>query len=280
MFYDHYVPWLAAPFQHVVLFPLLRVPTPVFAGRRESTLMDRIHQKFEKRDLGEEPLLHVAPFSALRSSFAVELLSFCVRAHIYRMKTFLLRSTVFGKVLKLLKPSSLPRNTSGERCLKLATLRFLRAILSVKDDFYHRHIIQHDLFGPVFEAFRANPVGDNLVSSSIVEMCDYINTEKIRTLMEYIVTKHLFSAGAENSGPSLEDVSSPYVSTLTSLREAYEKLLHESGKTLQSQTVDQASETSASGGQEGHMSMNEKALEDQRKFREEAQDESYFDSDD
>ncbi|KAG7354245.1 component of IIS longevity pathway SMK-1-domain containing protein [Nitzschia inconspicua] len=281
MFYNHYIPWLAAPFQHTVLFPILRVPTAIFAGRKSSPLLDRIYQNFQKGAFEQEPLLHLVPFSALRSSFAVELLSFCVRAHVYRMKTFLLRSTVFGKVMKLLKPSSLPRNASGERCLKLATLRFLRAVLSVNDDFYHRHIIQHDLFGHVFEAFRANPVGDNLVSSSIVEMCDYITTENIISLMEYIVTKHLFSVGTETSGPSLEDVSSPYVSTLTALREAYEKLLREKGDhSQQIQGLDPMSETSAPAEDAGRIVMNEKALEDQRKFREEAEDESYFESDD
>ena len=104
--------------------------------------------------------------------------------------------------------------------------RFLRAILSVNDEFYHRHIIHHDLFAPVFETFRANPVGDNLVSSAIVEMCDFIHNENIMSLMEYIVTKHLSVAPqTESPGPSLEDVSSPYVSTLTTLRESYEQNL-------------------------------------------------------
>lgn len=282
MFYDHYVQWLAAPFQHTILFPLLRIPKAIYTGKTKSPLIERMDQKFLKGEYEEEPLLHLVLFSALRSSFAVELLSFCVRAHVYRMKTFLLRSTVLGKVLKLLKPTALPRNTSGERCLKLATLRFFRAILSVNDDFYHRHIIQHDLFGPVFEAFRANPVRDNLVSSSIVEMCDFINTENILCLMEYIVTKHLFSAtGTEGSGPSLEDVSSPYVSTLTALREAYEKLLHEKSNLNQGQGIGQTTDMNvASSGESGRVVMNEKALEDQRKFREADQEESYFDSDD
>jgi hypothetical protein len=288
MFYDHYIQWLAAPFQHTILFPLLRVPTAIYAGKKKSSLIDRVNHNFQRGSYEEEALLHLVPFSALRSSFAVELLSFCVRAHVYRMKTFLLRSTVFGKVLKLLKPSSLPRNTSGERCLKLATLRFLRAILSVNDEFYHRHIIQNDLFGVVFEALRANPVGDNLVSSSIVEMCDFINTEKIRSLMEYIVTKHLFSASSEVPGPSLEDVSSPYVNTLTALRQGYEMLLHEKMGNKQNQgqrsrdqiLLGEMNIIGSTSGENGRVIMNEKALEDQRKFRQVDQEESYFDSDD
>lgn len=97
----------------------------------------------------------------------------------------------------------------------------------MNDEFYHRHIIHHNLFAPVFEAFRANPVGDNLVSSAIVEMCDFIHSENIMSLIEYIVTKYLSVSNSQGavSGPSLEDVSSPYVSTLTTLREAYEHSL-------------------------------------------------------
>ena len=293
IFYEHYIQWLAAPFQYTILYPLLRIPKNVFIGETKSSLVETMERKWEQGACNEEPLLYKVPFSALRSSFAVELLSFCVRAHVYRMKFYLLRSNVLGNVLRLLKPSSLPRNTSGDRCLKLAALRFLRAILSVNDDFYHRHIIQHDLFGPVFEAFRANPVGDNLVSSSIVEMCDFINTENIISLIEYIVTRHLSSSGSDAPLPSLEDVSSPYVSTLTCLRQAYEKLLHEKNNRHQHQGRDQKSEGDSESGGEAHsryfhdgavgrkrVVMNEKALEDQRKYMSADREESYFDTDD
>ena len=226
MFYENYIQWMAAPFQYEILYPILRQPTPVLTGMVQSDVSDNMQRRFLKGSIDEEPLLRTVPFCAMRSSFAVELLSFCVRAHLFRMKFFLLRSRVLYNVLKLLKPSSLSRHTSGDRCLKLATLRFLRAILSVNDDSYHRHIIQNDLFGPVFEAFRANPVGDNLVSSSIIEMCDYINSENINPLIEHIATKHLSATSIETMPvPSLEDVSSPYVNTLTVLRRAYEKLL-------------------------------------------------------
>jgi len=157
----------------------------------------------------------------------------------------------------------------------------------VNDEFYHRHIIQHNLFGPVFEAFRANPVGDNLVSSATVEMCDFIHTENINSLIEHIVTKHLSAEEAPH--PSLEDLSSTYVSTLTVLRKAYEKNLKESSNRQTSGTK----EDPVTEDGEGHSRyfhgnslvhstrvMNEKALEDQRKFRVADQEESYFDGDD
>ena len=47
-------------------------------------------------------------------------------------------------------------------------IRLLRSVLSVKDEFYHRHIVQYDLFQPVFHSvLRCN---NNRISSGIVQM--------------------------------------------------------------------------------------------------------------
>merc|ERR1719223_1182324 len=118
--------------------------------------------------------------------------------------------------MKVLNPTPKALVPSGDRCLKLGALRCLRSIISLKDEFYYRHIVQRSLFTPVFEAFRANPVGDNLVSSSIIEMCDFVRTENIKSVIEHIVTKHLqqqppssteVSDSTMKRPPSLEDVA-------------------------------------------------------------------------
>ena len=289
MFYESYVEWLVAPFQFQLFQCVRRVPTYVLRNPQESVVMEKIMATFRAGVRSEDPFLRPVPASALRSSFAVELLSFCVRAHLYRMKFFLLKSRVLGSVLDLLRRPT-------DRCLKLAALRFLRAILSVNDEFYHRHIIQNDLFDPVFVAFRANPVGDNLVSSAIVEMCDYITTEGIKSLLEYIVTKHLSVVpSTQEAIPSLEDVSSPYVSTLTVLRKAYESHLHQQQEQHQQQQLQEENPSERSPAeQEGCVEVNPlgsrffksgsnanltgEALEDQRKFQQVDAEASYFES--
>lgn len=286
IFFENYVEWLVAPFQFSILHVIRRVPDDVLRCQSESTLLQRIVRLFQQGVTSKNALLKIVPSCAIRSSFAVEMLSFCVRAHLYRMKFFLLKSRVLGNVLKVLSPSSIVRSHSGDRCLKLAALRFLRAVLSVNDEFYHRHIIQHKLFAPVFEAFRANPVGDNLVSSAIVEMCDYIHNENIKSLIEYIVSDYMSSAQTGDDVPSLEDVSSPYVSTLTVLRKAYETNIH---AIRQSHNCEEGA--SSPGGSRyfpgganhyphGPRVLSGKALEDQRKFLEVDEEESYFESDD
>jgi hypothetical protein len=283
LFYERYAEWLVAPFQFQILHPVYSVPDHVLSDMGQSKLMqERIMVPIHRGIATDEQFVATVPNCSIRSSFGVELLSFCVRAHPYRMKFFLLRSSVISTVLNLLRP------TQGGRALKLAVLRFLRAILSANDEFYHRHIVQNDLFAPVFDALRMNPVGDNLLSSAIVEMCDYIHSENIVSLIEYVVTRHL---NADKGGRNLEDFSSPYVSTLTLLRQAYESSLKElqeppTSNKEQSNAGDDTLNSFAGGQpemprlQHGARKLSGKALEDQRKFREHDEEESYFDSDD
>lgn len=123
MFYDHYVQWLAAPFQYKILHPVRRIPIKILETQGESEIVQKMIGRFEKGQCHEEALLRLVPKNAIRSSFAVELLSFCVRAHLYRMKCYLLRSRVLGSVLKVLNKSNSSRHASGGRCLALAVLR-------------------------------------------------------------------------------------------------------------------------------------------------------------
>jgi Component of IIS longevity pathway SMK-1 len=289
LFYEHYVHWLVAPFQYTIVYPARRFPDNVVADPTKSVLLKNLLENFKHGATKKDILLRIVSPCSTRASFAVELLSFCVRAHLYRMKFYLLRSRVLGSVLKLLGPTSAA--PSGDRCLKLAALRFLRSILSVKDEFYHRHIIQHNLFGQVFEAFRANPVGDNLVSSAIVEMCDFIQGQNIKSLIEYIMTKHLSAPGPDQK--TLEEVATPYVNTLTTLRKTYEdNITAAAANVAAGQGVPDENSHGPNTAANGHSRYfaaagwrrveptSEKALEDQRKFRESGSEESYFDDDD
>jgi len=124
MFYEHFIDWVVAPFQFTILHPVRRVPDTVLISNSKSPLLKQMMNAFKEGVAHDDGLFRIIPRSAIRSSFAVELLSFCVRAHLYRMKIFLLKSRVLSNVLKLLKPRSLIGITSGDRCLKLAALRY------------------------------------------------------------------------------------------------------------------------------------------------------------
>lgn len=278
LFFEHYMEWLVAPFQFAVLHSRVKILDNALRNQNDSLILQNMVQSFQRGMVSSNPRLKMVHPCAVRGYFAVELLSFCVRAHLYRMKFFLLKTSVLGNVLDVLRPR--PHVVSGDRCLKLAALRFFRAVLSINDELYNRYIIQHNHFEPVFEAFRSNPVGDNLVSSAIIEICDFVHNEKIKSLLEHIVTKHMSAEALDKQTRSIEDVSMPYVNTLTELRQSYEA--------SQRAEVDENGQISSPGSaffsttrlQNSQCRvLSGKALEDQRKFKELDQSESYFDSD-
>jgi hypothetical protein len=123
MFYEHFIDWIVAPFQFTILHPVRRVPDYVLISPSESPLLMQMMKAFKNGVTPDDSLFRIIPKSAIRTSFAVELLGFCVRAHLYRMKIFLLKSRVVSNVLKLLKPHTYMDSKSGDRCLKLAALR-------------------------------------------------------------------------------------------------------------------------------------------------------------
>eukprot|EP00956_Cyclotella_meneghiniana_P007945 scaffold10562_cov90-Cyclotella_meneghiniana.AAC.2 len=217
-FYERYLPWLFAPFNYKIL-----VPKAGFLLNSTLKTIIEVQQNFKQASPTFNIALRTIPPCTIRLSFTFEILSFCVRAHIDKMKAYVLKTRLLGTTLKLLSQRSGISSESEDRCLKLASLKLLRSVLSVKDEFYHRHIVQHNLFLPVFELFRAIPVGNNLVSSAILEMCDFIRTENIKSLVHYIVTKHLSSPTTSTEKKSLETIADPYVDTFKQLRKKYEE---------------------------------------------------------
>ena len=90
MFYDHYVPWLVAPFQYSISVPKTAIP---FLLQSESQQVEsdtllrslkRRHQRLKDAKISRTGLFKPIPTSPIRLSFSVEILSFCVRAHCFR----------------------------------------------------------------------------------------------------------------------------------------------------------------------------------------------------
>jgi len=304
LFYDRYVHWLVVPFQYKILVPSL-APPPEYDGH--------VAAGGGGDDVRLRSLVNPVRPSPVRSSFTLEILSFCVRAHVHRMKFFLLRTRLLGTILKILGQDSTTAAAvssltgeedvalcTGVRCLKLASLKLIRSVLSVKDEFYHRHIVQHNLFAPIFDLFCATKsVGSNLLSSAILEMCDFICLENIKSLIDYIVAKHLSISNSALGGneriASLEDIANPHVDTFKQLRKAYED--NNAVKSDQGTGGGVLLVPGGGGGGcdvtnmngnndgvlingRGRSMLNKKALEDQRKFREVDEEESYFNDDD
>jgi len=61
----------------------------------------------------------------------------------------------------------------------LDSLRFLRRIVGLKDEFYNRYIVKGQLFDPVISAFKENGQRYNLLNSAIVELFEFIRVVSV-----------------------------------------------------------------------------------------------------
>ena len=55
--------------------------------------------------------------------------------------------------------------------------------------FYHRYIVQNDLFKYVFACFFANPA-DDMLKASVCHLMDFIGSENLKVLVKYIATQY------------------------------------------------------------------------------------------
>jgi protein phosphatase-4 regulatory subunit 3 len=117
LFYDRYLHWLIAPFNCLLLVP--RFVPPLFSGRENTTDAVAIFGG-DNNDSSLSSLLRPIESCPVRASSTLEIISFCVRAHIHRMKFFILRSRLLGVILGTL---SQEESQFGVRCLKLASLK-------------------------------------------------------------------------------------------------------------------------------------------------------------
>ncbi|KAG0581095.1 hypothetical protein KC19_4G224600 [Ceratodon purpureus] len=134
-----------------------------------------------------------------------ELMCFCVQHHRFRIKYYVMRNHVVEKVLKLIRRK--------EKYLVVAAVRFLRTCVALKDEFYFRYIVKHNLFEPIIGAFVANGNRYNLLNSAILELIDFIRKEGIKTLIIHLIEKY---------SSKLEAID--YVDTFRALKLKYEQL--------------------------------------------------------
>eukprot|EP01006_Ploeotia_vitrea_P000723 TRINITY_DN103537_c0_g1_i1.p1 TRINITY_DN103537_c0_g1~~TRINITY_DN103537_c0_g1_i1.p1 ORF type:complete len:780 (+),score=44.62 TRINITY_DN103537_c0_g1_i1:46-2385(+) len=166
IFYEHIIPVLIAPLLQDTL-------NPIIAPNTMSSLM--------------------------------EVLTFCVSNHTYRMKQVVIREEILCKTMALIQRPQCPVH------LILSAVRLLKAVILCKDDFYNKHIIQHNLIAPVVELFAQNGVAKyNLVNSAVLSLFECMRRENIKSLITYVVEKF---------PDSWDDVK--YVETFTQLQQKF-----------------------------------------------------------
>ncbi|CAJ0946367.1 unnamed protein product, partial [Mesorhabditis belari] len=121
-------------------------------------------------------------YTANVSCLAMRFLCFCVDHHGYNMRRFCLSTGLIGKLMSFLR--------SKHHLLALSTLKLLRSVCTLKDDFYIQDIIKNNAIDKVVACFVANGPRYNLLNSAIIELFDFIRQEDIKRLVKYAVEKH------------------------------------------------------------------------------------------
>ena len=256
VFYDYYIQWMLLP----------------FADDARAPDSDCTESAVPPPDVGLATPVHrpiAQPMSAIYTSrrYICDIFSQCVTGHSYRMKYFIMRTNVISRLLKLLQ--------SNYKHLHICALKFIRAVLAVKDEFYYRHIVKFDVMKPVFDAFRGMSTKDNAVTSVIIEIVDYIRSERIHSLISYIVGKHRKSF-AMCVGEEGHNSSGPYLHA-----EVFEKLLvtHEQledGASGDAPPVGSASQGSSSTGATETSLGSAGAGKENRQLSDRESEEAYF----
>lgn len=101
----------------------------------------------------------------------------------------------------------------SHRVVRIDVIRFVKAVLSLKDDFYHRHIVKGDLLRPLLQGIDGK---DNLASSLLLDLVEFVRREKIFILTEYLVKQY----------PSSFDLVL-HADSFDRLHLMYEQMIHE-----------------------------------------------------
>ncbi|KAJ3350612.1 AP-1 complex subunit beta-1 [Entophlyctis luteolus] len=117
--------------------------------------------------------------AAAQCAHICQLLCFFIRAHSYRSKYYMLGNSVTSKVVLLLG--------ARETHVRLAALRVFRTCFGMKDEFYNRHLLKHDIFSSILQCFLDTGGKYNLLNSACLDVFEFIRKENVKTLVASVV---------------------------------------------------------------------------------------------
>lgn len=152
----------------------------IFYDKHMESIVARI--TLGKVDIGDKDSAVGERVPAWSLTKIIDLMIFLVQNHAYRIKYFMLRNHVLQHVLQLTE--------RREKYVVVSAVRFLRACVSLKDEFYNRYLIKSNAFEPVMRVFKRNGDRYNLLNSVVLELVDFIRRENIRGLIHHLVEKY------------------------------------------------------------------------------------------
>ena len=152
----------------------------IFYEEHMGSVVNRVALGKENIAAGEQANENTVPAWALTK--IIDLLIFFVQHHAYRIKYYILRNHVLQHVLQLTERK--------EKYVVVSAIRFLRACVHLKDEFYNRYLIKINAFAPVMKVFKVNGDRYNLLNSAVLELIDFVRRENVRNLIQHLVTQY------------------------------------------------------------------------------------------
>lgn len=152
---------------------------PELMSKQENAM----YEMFYGRPMGllVSPFSHPEQYSTSSQTHVLDILSFIVQHHGYRSRGYIIKHNVIKKAVSLL-------DTTVQKDLILAIIRFFKICVSLHETFYDSNIIRHHLFEPLMKVWRENADKYNLINSSIINLFELILKGNFRTLISHIVT--------------------------------------------------------------------------------------------
>ncbi|KAI3687169.1 hypothetical protein L1987_80862 [Smallanthus sonchifolius] len=169
----------------------------IFYERHLDELLDVITSSCSNRNLGNQT--SAKPEILLN---IYDLLCFCVLQHPYKIKSIFLLTGVIDKVLSL--------TCRREKYLVVAAIRFIRTLISLKDEQLMSHIAKNNLFKPIVDVFVANGSRYNLLNSAVLELFEYIRKDNLKILVKYLVETFWEHLVKFENLPSLQSLKVKY----------------------------------------------------------------------
>ncbi|GMH68377.1 hypothetical protein TL16_g04914 [Triparma laevis f. inornata] len=193
--------------------------------------------------------------------FTLELLNFAARHNSEHIKLWVTKGRGVGPMLDKIQ--------KVQTHVKLTILRLIRTLLTLSDPPISQ-LIKLDFFSKIIPLF--SPTSDNLIGSCIIEMVDFIKSEKrLKQLVTYLI---------EGWAPQFEEWGAK-TETFRKLKIQYEQNLENKDPDKPLSLVEQLSARAALNSRFAGEAKSGAELEDHRKFQDVRNEESYFnDSDD
>ncbi|EPE02546.1 suppressor of mek1 [Ophiostoma piceae UAMH 11346] len=149
-------------------------------------------------DLEQQKVPEVDTFNEGIFGYLNEMICFFLRSHNHRCKFFIMQHNLAVRFSQLLE--------ARVKHVQLVGIRFMRQLVSLRDDFYIRIIMEHRLLEPVLDLVKRCLPRDNLVCSAGLEFFDFFTKEDLGDLTKHLVTTYNEKLQALSCMPTFRDL--------------------------------------------------------------------------